>query len=131
MDNQKISKTLKYLKDCWYSEYYTDDEYSDELYDDITEVVDYVISDILKIKANESADIKVGDIVRRIGSDPNLYLNMDSNVGVVTRAGGCIIHVMRSDGFCCDEERIDWYKVGHIQWFDLCMNDLKNVLEEY
>lgn len=129
MDNGKIAKTLRYLKDCWYSEYYTDDEYSDEQYDEISEVVDYVISDILKIKLNEEpTDFKVGDIVRRIGSNQKFD---DCDVGVVTKADGCIIYVMRSDGSCFDEERIDWYKVGHVTWFDLCMTDIKNVLEEY
>ncbi len=128
MDNQKIAKTLKYLKDCWYSEYYTDDEYSDKQYEEISEVVDYVISDILKINNEDAPAFKVGDIVRRIGSDP---APDDSMVGVVTCVTGSIIYVMRSDGSCCDEERVDWYKVGHITWFGLFMYDLKNVLEEY
>lgn len=131
MDNAKIAKTLKYLKDCWYSEYYTDDDDSYDQYDEISEVVDYVISDILNCKNEKITDFKVGDIVRRIGSDP---LHDDCQVGVVTHvsgASGCIIYVMRSDGSCCDEESIDWYKVGRITWFAENMEDLKKVLEEY
>lgn len=129
MDNAMIAKTLKYLKDCWYSEYYTDDEYSDEQYDEISEVVDYVISDILKIKLNEEpTDFKVGDIVRAINTRPKLDVY---DVGVITNVEGRLIYVMRDDGTFTIEEAITWYKVGHVTWFDLCMTDIKNVLEEY
>ena len=121
MDNAKIAKTLKYLKDCWYSEYYTDDEYSDEQYDEISEVVDYVISDILNCKNEKITDFKVGDIVQ---SD-------DSDLGVVTHVNGCLIYVMRADGSFTLEDRIDWYKVGRINWLPDYMRHINDILEEY
>ena len=105
--------------------------YIESLRDEVNGVLDYVISDILNCKNEKITDFKVGDIVRRIGSDP---LHDDCQVGVVAHvsgASGCIIYVMRSDGSCCDEESIDWYKVGRITWFAENMEDLKKVLEEY
>ena len=89
-----------------------------------------MISDILKINNEDAPAFKVGDIVRIKDSTPKLD---DCDVAVVTWASerSKYIYVMRSDGSCCDEERVDWYKVGHITWFGLFMHDLKNVLEEY
>lgn len=105
-----------------------DAEQIKNLKDEINEVLDHVISDIMKTNKEDATAFKVGDIVRRIGSDP---LHDDCQVGVVTHVSGCIIYVMRSDGSCCDEESIDWYKVGRITWFAENMEDLKKVLEEY
>ena len=101
-----------------------DTEHIKYLKDEINEVLDHVISDIMKTNKEDAPAFKVGDIVRRIGSNPAM-------VGVVTHVFGSIIYVMWPDGSCCDEERVDWYKVGHITWFGLFMYDLKNVLEEY
>ena len=106
-----------------------DAEHLKYLKDEISEVLDYVISDILKIKYNEEPpDIKVGDIVRRIGSDPTLDT---CDFGVVTYSNGPIIYVMRNDGSCCDEERIDWYKVGCINWLPDTIRHINDILEEY
>ena len=122
MDNAKIAETLKYLKDCWYSEYYTDDEYSDEQYDEITEVVDYVISDILNCKNEKITDFKVGDIVQSADG---------SDLGLVTHVDGALIYVMREDGTFTLEEGIDWCKVGRLNWLPGMISQIHDILEEY
>lgn len=105
-----------------------DAEQIKNLKDEINEVLDHVISNIMKTNKEDVPDFKVGDIVRRIGSDPALD---DAMVGVVTHVSGNIIFVMRSDGSCCDEERIDWYKVGRINWLPDYMRNIEDILEEY
>lgn len=107
-----------------------DAEQIKNLKDEINEVLDHVISDIMKTNNEDAPAFKVGDIVRMIGSRPVLD---NADIGVVTYSdsAGRIIYVMCSDGSCSDWESIDWYKVGRINWLPDYMRNIKDILEEY
>lgn len=108
-----------------------DAEQIKNLKDEINEVLDHVISDIMKTNKEDATAFKVGDIIRLKDSTPKLD---DCDVAVVTWVSkrSTYIYVMRSDGSCgMEEDPKNWYKVGRINWISDTIRHIHDILEDY